>query len=90
MCASCGKSCTGPTPSSRTVFLFRMTRDAFRYSKVRQRAPSEAAAVVSRVMRRVPLPHVQQLLLDASFVFSVANLMQVGGVGGAVEEVGGA
>ena len=49
----------------------------FMYSKTRQHVPSKAASLVSRIMRSVPLPVIQQLLLDSSFVFSTANIKQV-------------
>ena len=49
----------------------------FMYSKTRQLVPSKAASLVSRIMRSVPLPVIQQLLLDSSFVFSTANIKQV-------------
>jgi hypothetical protein len=47
------------------------------YSKLRQHAPSIAATLVSRVIRRIPLSDIRQLLLDGSFVFSADNINQV-------------
>ncbi len=47
------------------------------YSKLRLHAPSTAAALVSRVIRRIPLSDIRQLLLDGSFVFSADNINQV-------------
>jgi hypothetical protein len=47
------------------------------YSKLRQHSPSIAATLVSRVIRRIPLSDIRQLLLDGSFVFSAENINQV-------------
>ena len=49
----------------------------FMYHKTWQHAPVAAASLVSRIIRRVPLSHIQQLLLDDTFVFSISNINQV-------------
>jgi hypothetical protein len=47
------------------------------YHKTRQHEPIGAAALVTRIVRHVPVSHIQQLLMDDTFVFSVSNINQV-------------